>query len=88
MDNSCDINPFKAKAILSTQQTNCVVDFIEESNALAVSLRDIPVDQRGPLFGIPISVKECHFVKVTSTSKSNLFLIIIEDFRAMMQQPG
>ena len=46
-----------------TDKTNCVVDFIDESLKHAEELRSVPEGERGPLHGIPISVKECLFVK-------------------------
>ncbi len=47
-----------------------MVDFLEESREAAEALRDVPPDRRGPLFGIPVSVKECHFVRVSRRSGS------------------
>ena len=40
-----------------------MVDFILEAKVQAVELRKLPEQQRGLLYGLPISVKECHFVK-------------------------
>ena len=34
-----------------------------EARAQAMELRRIPMQYRGPFHGLPISVKECHFVK-------------------------
>ena len=42
----------------ATEKTNCVVDFIDESVEEALRLRSLPVDKRGPLHGLPISLKE------------------------------
>ena len=51
----------QAKAILASDDTNCISDFcVEESRELALRLRDhVKPEDRGPLHGIPISVKEC-----------------------------
>jgi Asp-tRNA(Asn)/Glu-tRNA(Gln) amidotransferase A subunit family amidase len=46
-----------------TEQTNCVVDFIMEARNHAIDMTKVPVKARGPFYGLPISVKECHFVK-------------------------
>ena len=40
-----------------------MVDFIDESYEQAIQLKSVPVDQRGPLHGVPISLKECFLVK-------------------------
>ena len=54
---------FQAKAIIATEKTNCIVDFCEESIEIARNLESTPRDKRGPLFGIPLSIKECFHVK-------------------------
>ena len=53
----------KARALIATSETNCVVDFMDESLEIAKSIRSVTVSDRGPLYGIPLSVKECFFVK-------------------------
>ena len=47
----------------ATEETNCVVDFLLEAHQHALELRKVPLEYRGPLYGLPISVKECFFVK-------------------------
>jgi Asp-tRNA(Asn)/Glu-tRNA(Gln) amidotransferase A subunit family amidase len=54
---------FQANAIIATEKTNCIVDFCEESTDTARNLESIPRDKRGPLYGIPLSIKECFHVK-------------------------
>ena len=54
---------FQARALEATEATNCIVDFIFEARTQAQDLKRIPKEYRGPLFGLPISVKECFFVK-------------------------
>ena len=39
------------------------MDFILEAHQHALELRKVPLEYRGPLYGLPISVKECYFVK-------------------------
>ena len=53
----------KARALAATEETNCVVDFLLEAHQHALELRKVPLEYRGPLYGLPISVKECFFVK-------------------------
>jgi Asp-tRNA(Asn)/Glu-tRNA(Gln) amidotransferase A subunit family amidase len=36
---------------------------MDESLEIAKSIRSVSVSDRGPLYGIPLSVKECFFVK-------------------------
>jgi len=54
----------QAKAVLASDDTNCITDFLsEESKTFAIWLQDnIKECDRGPLYGIPISVKECFYV--------------------------
>ncbi len=49
--------------MIATEETNCIVDFIDESLDIAKALRKVPEKERGPLFGVPFSVKECFFVR-------------------------
>ena len=49
--------------MLASISTNCICDFIDEARRQAENLRKIPVNERGPLFGLPISLKECFYVK-------------------------
>ncbi len=48
---------------MATEETNCIVEFMDESLDIAKALRNVPEKERGPLFGVPISVKECFFVR-------------------------
>ena len=54
---------YQAKALLATEQTNCIVDFCDESVAIAKKLELVPPDKRGPFHGLPLSIKECFHVK-------------------------
>lgn len=57
------MNAYQDAAIKANHETNCVVKFISEAEAWAES-RDLLVpEERGPLHGIPISVKECYFIE-------------------------
>ena len=53
----------QAKALVATERTNCVVDFCDESLEEAKKLEILSPNQRGPLYGVPISIKECFVVK-------------------------
>ena len=54
----------QAKAILASDDTNCITDFLcKESRDRAIWLQEnVEEKDRGPLYGIPISIKECFHV--------------------------
>ena len=58
----------QAKALEVTSVHNCVCDFIDSAEDQALELENLPIEERGPLYGIPISVKECFFVKGHDTT--------------------
>ena len=55
---------FQAKAILASDDTNSITDFlVEESRNHAIWLQqNVNQKDRGPLYGIPMSIKECFHV--------------------------
>jgi len=57
------LQAFQAKSLVVDVHINAVCDYILEAKGWAESLKNIPKHERGPLFGLPISVKECFFVK-------------------------
>ncbi len=57
------LRAYQWAALQSNQTRNNVVWFLEEAEARAQELDLVPLEQRGPLFGIPISIKECYKVK-------------------------
>ncbi|GFO10839.1 fatty-acid amide hydrolase 1 [Plakobranchus ocellatus] len=54
---------YQAKALQVTREINCVTDFIENAEARASTLDKLDPSERGPLHGIPLSVKEAVGVK-------------------------
>jgi len=56
------LQAYQAKAIKVDKDTNAVCDFILEASDRAKALEKIPEKDRGPLYGIPISVKECFYI--------------------------
>jgi hypothetical protein len=48
---------FQAKAVETDEKTNAVTEFLEEAMAKARELDALPRESRGPLHGIPISLK-------------------------------
>lgn len=44
-----------------TLEKNCICLFIEEADEWAKQLQSIPIAKRGPLYGLPLSVKECFY---------------------------
>lgn len=63
LDPLAVLEAYQARALEATEATNCVVDFMLEAREEAIALRRLHRDYRGPLYGVPISVKECFFVK-------------------------
>ena len=51
-----------------TDWTNCICDFIDECNGWAKALREVPPSKRGPLYGLPVSLKECFYVQGYDTT--------------------
>ncbi len=50
----------------ATDATNCVCYFITEAGDWARELESVPEEKRGPLHGLPVSLKECINVKVST----------------------
>ena len=57
------LQAFQAKALIVDEKINAVCEYITEAVQWASELRKIPLDQRGPLYGLPVSVKECFFIE-------------------------
>jgi len=57
------LEAFQAKALVVDRDINAICDFIVEATDWAANLANLPEGQRGPLFGLPVSVKECFLVK-------------------------
>jgi len=57
------LEAYQAKALLADKDINAVCDFITEATAWAKDLEKIPKEDRGSLYGLPISIKECFYVK-------------------------
>ena len=51
------LEAYQAKALLADKDINAVCDFVLEATQWAIDLENIPEDQRGALYGLPISVK-------------------------------
>jgi len=59
------LRAYQVAAIDVQQKTNAVVCWVEGAEEQAKMLDSLPVDERGPLHGIPISVKECYDIAGT-----------------------
>merc|ERR1719206_819409 len=57
------LQAFQSKALLVDKETNAVCDFILESLDQARALERVPIEERGPLYGLPVSIKECFLIK-------------------------
>ncbi|GFO21158.1 fatty-acid amide hydrolase [Plakobranchus ocellatus] len=52
------LRAYQTKALEVNDKTNGITDIIKSAEVLAAKLDVLPADQRGPLHGIPISLKE------------------------------
>ena len=43
-------------------------NFIDESTSWATALQKLPTAERGPLYGLPVSLKECFYVQGYDTT--------------------
>ena len=62
------LRAYQLAAIKVNAKTNCVVTWIEAAEETAKRLDRLSREQRGPLHGVPISVKECFDVVNTLSS--------------------
>jgi len=68
------LNAYQEAAIDVQQKTNAVVCFVDGAEDQAKMLDSLPEGERGPLHGIPVSVKECYDIAGTySTAGMTLF---------------
>ena len=51
------LKAYQAKALSVNEEINAVCDFILEATEQAEALAALPKEERGPLYGLPISVK-------------------------------
>ena len=59
------LTAYKAAALQVAERTNCVTQWVEGAVEEARRLDQLPAASRGPLHGVPISVKECYEVAGT-----------------------
>ena len=57
------LEAYQAKALAVDKDLNAVCDFILEAREWAEELSKLEEEKRGALFGIPVSIKECFYVK-------------------------
>jgi fatty acid amide hydrolase len=53
------LRAYQAKALVVNEDINAVCDFLPEAAEQAAGLERLPPGERGPLYGLPVSVKEC-----------------------------
>ena len=51
------LRAYQAKAVEVNRATNCITEFLMDAEETARLLDHFPEDKRGPLHGIPISLK-------------------------------
>ena len=59
------LTAYQAAALEVAERTNCVTQWLLEAAQEARRLDQLPADMRGPLHGVPVSVKECYEVAGT-----------------------
>ena len=59
------LRAYQAAGLEVAGRTNCVTVWLEEAVREAKRLDSLPADSRGPLHGVPVSVKECYEVAGT-----------------------
>ena len=59
------LTAYQAAALEVAEKTNCVTQWLQEAGQEARRLDQLPADSRGPLHGVPVSVKECYEVAAT-----------------------
>ena len=59
------LTAYQAAALEVAEKTNCVTQWLQEAGEEARRLDQLPADRRGPLHGVPVSVKECYEVAGT-----------------------
>jgi len=62
------LRSYQARALEVHSTTNCVVSWIEEAVEWAEVLDNVSPGARGPLYGVPVSVKECYAVAGTDST--------------------
>jgi len=68
------LNAYQEAALDVHLKTNAVVCFVDGAEEQAKMLDSLPVAERGPLHGIPVSVKECYDIAGTySTAGMTMF---------------
>ena len=51
------VEAFMAKAVEANRDTNAITEFLEDALERAQALDKVPQEERGPLHGVPISLK-------------------------------
>ena len=59
---------FQAASLEVTAKTNCIVTWLEDAQEAALHLDSLAPEQRRPLHGVPVSVKECYGVRNTAAT--------------------
>ena len=58
------LEAYQAKALHVDKEINAVCDFILSAADWAQHLLTVPETERGPLYGLPVSVKVSHYISV------------------------
>ena len=67
------LTAYQAAALQVAERTNCVTQWVEGAVEEARRLDQLPAASRGPLHGVPISVKECYEVAGTFATAGMTF---------------
>jgi len=75
------LKSYQIKALERTEENNCIVGWILEAEQRARELDLIPAEERGPLHGLPVSIKECFYVKNTYSTAGMIRFLGDKDSR-------
>jgi len=68
------LSAYQRAAVATQQKTNAVTIFFQDAEAKAAELDAVPEKERGPLHGIPVSIKECYDVAGTYSTAGCAYL--------------
>lgn len=68
------LSAYQQAAVATQKKTNAVTIFFKDAEENAAALDAVPAKERGPLHGIPVSIKECYDVAGTNSTAGCAYL--------------
>ncbi|XP_023329239.1 fatty acid amide hydrolase 1 isoform X1 [Eurytemora carolleeae] len=75
------LKSYQAKALEQQVLNNCIVGWVLEADKIARDLDDVAAESRKPFHGLPISVKECFYLKNTYSTGGMLTFVSEKDVK-------